>query len=117
MERLVSGDVVVLEFPFSDLMSYKRRPSLIINIPKGEDIIICQMTAESQEKSVEIPIRINDFINRGLKRDSYVRIDKITTIKRTRVKYKIGSLKQEKFNEILDAICFFLKGNHKRAEF
>ena len=30
MERLVRGDVVILEFPFSNLIQAKRRPSLII---------------------------------------------------------------------------------------
>jgi|SRR3989344_8959925 len=109
MEKLVEGDVIVLEFPFSDLKFYKRRPSLIIKIPKGEDVIICQITSESQEKDVEMPLKNNEFVNGGLRRDSYVRIDKITTIKRTRIKYKIGSLKSEKFKEILEKICFFLK--------
>lgn len=109
MERLVTGDVVVLDFPFSDLSAIKRRPSLIIKIPKGEDVIICQITAQSQEKSVEIPIQSTDFANKGLRRDSYVRIDKITSIKRTRIKYKVGSLKQGKFEEILNEVCSFLK--------
>ena len=109
MEGFVKGDVVVLEFPFSDLKSYKRRPSLIIKVPQGEDVIICQITAESQKKDVEVPISNNDFIKGSLKRDSYVRIDKITTIKRTRIKYKIGSLKQNKFNEIISKVCDFLK--------
>ena len=109
MERFVKGDVIVLEFPFSDLTSYKRRPSLIIKVPGGEDVIICQITAESQKKDVEIPLRNNEFARGELKRDSYVRIDKITTIKKTRIKYKIGSLKPEKFKEIIDKIISFLK--------
>lgn len=109
MEGFVKGDVIVLEFPFSDLTSYKRRPALIIKIPSGDDIIICQITAESQKKDVEIPIKNNEFAKGGLKKDSYVRIDKITTIKRTRTKYKIGSLKPEKFKEIIDRVVSFLK--------
>ena len=109
MERLVKGDVVVLDFPFSNLIELKRRPALIIKVPKGEDIIVCQITAKSQEKSMEIPITNNDFIKNGLKRDSYIRLDKITSIKNTRIKYKIGSIKQEKFNKIVDNVCSFLK--------
>lgn len=108
MEGFVKGEVVVLEFPFSDLISTKRRPALIIKVPKGEDIIICQITAESQEKSVEIPLAINDFSKGKLKRDSFVRIDKIATVKKSRIKYKIGSLKEEKFNFILEMVCNFL---------
>ncbi|MEK6912946.1 MAG: type II toxin-antitoxin system PemK/MazF family toxin [Nanoarchaeota archaeon] len=109
MEGFVRGDVVVLDFPFSDLTQFKRRPALVLKVPKGEDLIICQITAKPQEKSVEVPLNSKDFITGGLKKDSYVRIDKITSIKSTRVKYKIGSLKVEKFKEILDSIVSFLK--------
>lgn len=109
MERLVKGDVIVLEFPFSDLTTYKRRPALIIKVPRGEDVIICQITAESQEKNVEILIKNNELVKGELKRDSYARIDKITTIKKTRIKYKIGSLKPEKFKEIIERVISFLK--------
>jgi len=50
-----------------------------------------------------------DFKEGSLKRESYVRIDKIASIEKSLIKYKIGSLKQEKFKEIIDKICFFLK--------
>ncbi len=109
MERFVAGEIVVLDFPFSDLRRFKRRPALIIKIPGGEDLIICQITATSKEKSFEIPLINKDFDKGGLKKDSFVRIDKITTLKNTRIKYKIGSLKQDKFNEILNELCSFLK--------
>lgn len=109
MERFVKGDIIIIDFPFSNLMQVKRRPALIIKVPRGEDVIICQITAESQEKDVEISLKNNEFVKGGLRRDSYVRIDKITTIRRTRIKYKIGSLKPEKFKEIIDKIISFLK--------
>ncbi len=109
MERLVKGDVVVLEFPFSNLMDVKRRPALIIKIPKGDDIIVSQITGKSQEISVEIPISKKDFKKGELKIDSYIRLDKIFSIEKSLIKYKIGLLKQEKFKEILEKLCNFLK--------
>ena len=109
MEELVRGEIVVLEFPFSNLIESKRRPSLIIKVPKGDDIIVCQITGKSYEKSVEIAINKDDFYKGNLKVKSYLRIDKIFSIERSLVKYKIGSLKQTQFNEILDKICSFLK--------
>jgi mRNA interferase MazF len=109
VEGFVKGDVVVLEFPFSNLLQVKRRPSLIIKVPKGEDLIVCQITRKSYEKSVEIPIRKEDFLKGSLKVESYMRIDKIFSIEKSLIKYKIGELKKEKFNEIVDKICSFLK--------
>ncbi len=109
MEEFVRGDIVVLEFPFSNLIQAKRRPSLIIKVPKGEDVIVCQITGKSYEKSVEIPIKRDDFNKGNLKVDSYMRLDKIFSVEKSLIKYKAGSLKQEKFNEIIDKICSYLK--------
>lgn len=109
MEGFVKGDVVILEFPFSNLIQVKRRSSLVIKVPKGDDIIVCQITGKSYEKSVEIPIKKEDFSKGNLKVESYMRLDKIFSIEKSLIKYKAGSLKQEKFNEILDKICSFLK--------
>ncbi|MBI2632680.1 type II toxin-antitoxin system PemK/MazF family toxin [Candidatus Pacearchaeota archaeon] len=109
MEGFVKGDVVILEFPFSNLMEAKRRPSLVIKVPKGDDLIVCQITGLPYEKSVEISIKLEDFHKGSLKVNSYVRMDKIFSIEKSLIKYKAGSLKQDKFNEIIDKICSFLK--------
>lgn len=109
MEGIVKGDVVIIEFPFSNLIKSKRRPSLVIKVPKGDDVIVCQITGMPYEKSVEIPIRIGDFHKGSLKVDSYIRLDKIFSIEKYLIKYKAGSLKQEKFSEVINKICCFLK--------
>jgi|SRR3989344_4719192 len=109
MEGFVKGDILVIEFPYSDLKDTKRRPVLILKVPKGEDIIVAQITSESYEKPVEIIIKKEDFKRGRLNRDSYIRIDKIASIEKSLIKYRIGSLKQERFNEIIDRICYFLK--------
>jgi len=108
MERSLKGDVVILDFPFSNLVQVKRRPVLVIKVPKGDDIIVSQITGKSYESSVEIPLTKKDFRKGGLKVDSYLRLDKIFTIEKSLVKYTVGSLKREKFSEILNKIVSFL---------
>lgn len=109
MEEFVRGDVIVIDFPFSSLKETKRRPALILKVPKGGDVIVNQITGSSYEKSVEIEVENKDFKQGSLKRKSFVRIDKIASIEKTLIKYKAGSLKSEKFNEILNNIFSFLK--------
>ena len=109
MEGFVRGDIVVIEFPYSNLKDTKRRPVLILKIPKGEDIIVLQITSSSYERLVEIQIKKEDFKKGNLKKDSYIRMDKIASIDKSLIKYKIGSLKKIKFDEILDRVCSFLK--------
>ena len=109
MEGFVRGEVVVLEFPFSNLINVKRRPALVIKVPKGEDIIVCQITGKSYEKSLEISIRREDFHKGSLKVESYIRLDKIFSVEKSLIKYKVGLLKQGKFRQILDEVCSFLR--------
>lgn len=109
MEKFVKGDVVVLDFPYSDMKNKKRRPVLVLKIPKGDDVIVLQITASSYEKNVEIKIKNDDFKQGGLKRDSFIRIDKIASVEKSLIKYKAGSLKLEKFKEIMDKIISFLR--------
>ena len=49
----------------------------------------------------KIKIEDKDFNQGSLKRESFVRIDKIGSIEKSLIKYKIGSLKPEKFKEII----------------
>ncbi|NCO11828.1 growth inhibitor PemK [Candidatus Pacearchaeota archaeon CG_4_9_14_0_2_um_filter_39_13] len=109
MERLVKGDVIILEFPFSDLIQAKRRPALVVKIPKGEDLIVLQITAKSQEPPVEILITSKDFGQGKLKTNSYLRLDKVFSVDKSLIKYKIGSLRQEKFSEIIETVCDYLR--------
>lgn len=109
MGGFVKGDVLVVEFPYSDLKCAKRRPVLVLKVPRGEDLIIIQITSSSYEKSVEIALKENDFKQGSLKRESYARIDKIASVEKSLIKYKIGSLKQESFDLILNKVCSFLK--------
>jgi len=45
MERLTFGDIVLLKFPFTDGISFKKRPALIINDYDDGDIIVCRITS------------------------------------------------------------------------
>ncbi len=109
MERFVKGDVVVMDFPFSNLKNSKRRPALVIKVPKGDDLIVSQITGKSYEEDLEIEITKKDFAKGKLKVNSYLRIDKFFSIEKYLIKYKIGKLKPKKFNEIIDSIIDFLK--------
>lgn len=67
MEGFVRGDVTIIEFPYSNLKNVKRRPVLILKVPKGEDVIVAQITGDSYEKSVEIILKKRTLSKEALK--------------------------------------------------
>ncbi|VVB81985.1 PemK-like, MazF-like toxin of type II toxin-antitoxin system [uncultured archaeon] len=103
MEALEKGDVVVVAFPFTDFSSVKARPALVIAVPEGEDIIICQITSSRTDKYC-VKVDSSDFEKGGLQTQSNVRTNKLLTIHKSLVDFKIGTLKVEKTNEIIDEI-------------
>jgi mRNA interferase MazF len=75
--RFVKGDVVVVPFPFSDLTQSKRRPALVITVPQGDDLILCQITSRFVKDSYAIPIEDSDFSTGSLRQSSNVRPNRL----------------------------------------
>lgn len=109
MERFVKGDVVVVPFPFSDLTRAKRRPALVIAELEGDDLILCQITSQSIRDSHAVPIDEGDFETGTLKQRSNVRPNRIFTADRHIVLYRVGRLKSEKVNQIIEEIISILR--------
>ena len=47
------GDIIIINFPFSDLINAKKRPMVVL-AQKGEDIIGCAVTSNPNSEGVPI---------------------------------------------------------------
>ena len=109
MERFVKGDVVVVPFPFSDLTRAKRRPAMVIAELEGNDLILCQITSQPIRDRYAVSIDENDFETGTLRRRSNVRPNRIFTADRHIILYRVGHLKPEKMDQIIDRIVDILR--------
>lgn len=48
------GDIVIIQFPFSDLMNAKKRPMVVL-ATKGEDVVGCAITSNLESDGVLLP--------------------------------------------------------------
>ncbi|XME02229.1 type II toxin-antitoxin system PemK/MazF family toxin [Lachnospiraceae bacterium C1.1] len=87
MEDYNIGDVWWVRFPFSDSNDDKRRPAIVID---DEKIAILAMYVTSKNKDNPFSIKIEDWKNAGLTRESWARIDKIVSIIEWNMLNKIG---------------------------
>ena len=109
MAKFIKGDVVVVPFPFSDLTQAKRRPALVITALDGDDLILCQITSQSIKDNYAIPIDDRDFANGTLKQPSNARPNRLFTADSHIVLYKVGNLKPDKLNQIIDRIVEIIR--------
>jgi mRNA interferase MazF len=105
----VRGDVVVLNFPFSDLSQTKRRPALVLAALRGDDVILCQITSQARSDEYSLPLESVDFTSGGLNQSSRIRPNRLFTADEGIIVYRAGHVADGKLNEVLDRVVGILR--------
>ena len=98
MEELKFGDIVLLKFPFTDELSSKKRPALVIFDSKDGDIIVCRLTSKLYNTSFDI--KLKHWEKFGLRLPSVIRIHKIASLEKELVDLRIGQLDKATQNQV-----------------
>lgn len=109
MEKLVSGDIVVVPFPFSNLLTAKKRPALVIVNLDSDDLILCQITSQIRVDQYAESINELDLTQGRLEFESFVRCDKLFTLDKSLILYKFGSISSKKLTKVKDKIISIIK--------
>src|ERR1051325_5229349 len=104
----VAGDVVVLNFPFSDLSTSKRRPALVLAALKGDDLILCQITSQLRGDGYSVPLVDSDFVAGGLQQASRIRPQRLFTAESSIIVYRAGQVAASKLKEARDKLTSIL---------
>ena len=103
-------DIVLVDFPFSDLKRTKRRPALVICSLEGDNSILCQITTKRRNLQ-----RYEIFLSQGdcrgdIRFDSFIYVDMIFTLHKSLIYKKIGEVSnQETKNSINQKIRIVLQ--------
>ena len=95
-------DIVLVDFPFSDLTKTKKRPALIINSLEGQNAILCQIT--TKQRSIQ---KYEIFLNKescsgDIRFDSFVYVDMIFTLHKSLIYKNIGEVNNLKIKELIN---------------
>ena len=71
------GDIVSVNFPYSDLQGYKRRPGLVLHFDQ-QDLLLARIT--TQPASTPTDISITQWTTSGLPRPSTIKLAKLASI-------------------------------------
>jgi len=116
LEKFIKGDVVVVPFPFSDLTRAKRRPALVVAGLEGDDLILCQITSRHIRDRYTVLIDEDDFESGTLRQQSNIRPNRIFTADRRIILYRVGHLKFEKINEVIQKIIDILQCSGEQSQ-
>jgi mRNA interferase MazF len=115
MERPIKGDVVVVNFPFTDLSGFSKRPALVLASLRGEDTILCQITTQqSRFDEYALTLEKIDFDNGKLVHPSYIRVNKLFTASKKVILNRVGRVKEEKLLETEDKLFEIIKKRAKK---
>ena len=111
MARFVSGDVVVLPYPFTDWTSRKVRPALILAVLTRGDVILCQITSQAGSHSEVVPLLQTDFEpGGGLPLNSYALPHRVVTAHESCVLRVAGRVELAKLNQVRERVCAVIRG-------
>jgi len=106
MARIVSGQVVVVPFPTTDLSSAKVRPALVFASLGQGDRILCQITSVSAELPEAVSVLLGDFEAGGaLPHDRFALPHRLATANDSCVRRVAGNLRAEKLHQIRERVC------------
>lgn len=109
MGSFAAGQVVLVDFPFSDLTASKWRPAIVLADAGRGDWILCQITSNAYSDPNAIPLADVDIVNGTLHRVSFARPGKLFTAHATLIARSIGKLTPPKYDELRDSVVQMIR--------
>ena len=102
---LNKGDIVLVQFPFSDLSQTKLRPALVLAVSTNiNEITLCFISSQKVQSLSTNEFAIfkldGEFSQTGLKTDSKVRVTRIITLERKLIFRRIDKLGKKQTNKL-----------------
>ncbi len=95
---MAKGDLVLINFPFTDLSGVKLRPAVIL-AETNLDFTVCFITSQLHWQEIT-DVQLNPSVSNGLKVPSMLRTSKIATLDKTLVKGLLGKLEMFEVDEL-----------------
>jgi mRNA interferase MazF len=112
MARFVSGEIVVIPFPFTDLSSSKVRPAIVLASFNRGDVLLCQTTSQSAGHPDAIRISLEDLQpGGGLSRESYALPHRLVTANEVCVRRSVAKLTPAKLRQIRESVCSLIRSS------
>lgn len=103
------GEVVLVPFPFSNLLQAKVRPAVCLADAGRGDWVLCQITSSPYSDPAAVALDAPDFASGGLLVASFARPGKLFTAHAGLIVRSVGVLNQAAFARVLSAVVTVLQ--------
>lgn len=114
MGTFAIGDIVAIQFPYSDGKEGKKRPALVVRITEEKTLLVCMISATQRTDIQTFPIVGTDLVFSNLQRTSFVRPQALLEADQGRCK-KIGRLTGGLTNNIKSYLGEWIAGYENPA--
>jgi mRNA interferase MazF len=101
------GDIVAVQFPFTDISQTKKRPAIVISnatVNATGDYLLVQITSQVKVDFLSISIDSSDFYGNPLPLKSFVRIHKVFLLNESLIINKITSVNTSFLTSLIDTL-------------
>ncbi len=102
MKNYKLGEIVLIKFPFTDNLTFKKRPALIIKDTNDGDVIVCRITSKFYNSLYDIELK--NWDKNGLKLPSIIRIHKIASLETEMIDTTLGEVDDHVKTEVIKVI-------------
>jgi mRNA interferase MazF len=100
MGTFMKGDIVALEYPYSDFSGFKKRPAVVTAGMFGDYLVLCPISSRLRKDEYCVELDDDCLDGGSLKLSSFVRTNLISTVDKSVILYKIGRLGDTKVKEV-----------------
>lgn len=100
------GDVVTVEFPYSDFQGRKRRPGLVLAVDEN-DALLARITTRPPRESGDV--LLENWSDVGLPKSSTVRLTKLVAVDKRLILRRVGRLGAGDRSSILQGLRVWLQ--------
>ena len=103
MNKYKFGDIVLIEFPFTDGKNTKKRPALVLFFDEQDnELMLARITSKIYKSKFDLEIKNWETSNLLLK--SCIRLSKIATLHTDLMYKKLGKLSKEDNKNVIDIL-------------
>src|ERR1700743_3640167 len=96
------GDVVLIKFPFTNNLGFKKRPALVIKDTNDGDLVVCRITSKLYTSPYDVDLK--NWQQSGLQLPSIIRTHKIASLEKAMIDKKLGGIDSVVKAQVINAI-------------